>query len=129
MSAVMQILMRAIHLTLSCSFTIQLSRCLHLPQAVGALLQAETQPATVHEPRSQLHIIAKGQDGSQLQFRLTTTTALQRLFHVYAMKRAKPSHAFVFMSNGARIDGHLTAQQLGLQDWDVIYAVERQTGD
>ena len=93
------------------------------------LLQAETQPATVREPHSHLHVIAKGQDGSQFRFRLTTTMALQRMFNVYAMKRAKPSDAFVFVSNGDRITGHQTAQQLGLQDWDVIDVVTRQTGD
>ena len=93
------------------------------------LLQAETQPATVREPHSHLHVIAKGQDGSQFRFRLTTTMALQGMFNVYAMKHAKPSDAFVFVSNGDRISGHQTAQPLGLQDWDVIDVVTRQTGD
>ncbi len=92
------------------------------------LLQAETQPATVREP-SHLHVTAKGQDGSELRFRLTTTMALQRMFNAYAMKRAEPSDAFVFLFKGAIIDGHLTAQQLGLQDWDVMYVMARQTGD
>ena len=69
------------------------------------------------------------QDGFSKGFLLYSTTPLQKLFHAFCLQRDVSMSESVFMSEGDRLDGNMSAEQYDLEPGDVIDHMILQSGD
>ena len=76
-----------------------------------------------------LLVFVESQDGSSQGFLLASTSPLQELFHAFCLQRGVSMSDSVFLSEGNRLDGRMTAEQYDLEPEDVIDHVSVQTGD
>lgn len=77
----------------------------------------------------QLKVCVASQDGFSKAFFLYPTTPLQKLFYACCLQRNVSMSGSVFMSDGNRLDGSMTAEQYDLEPEDVIDHMVLQTGD
>lgn len=63
-----------------------------------------------------------------MHFKVKKTLPLQRIFDAYAEKQGKNVKDLRFTSDGNRIKGNMTAEQLGLEDGETIEVFLEQLG-
>lgn len=76
-----------------------------------------------------LQVFVESQDGFSQGFLLASTSPLQKLFHAFCLQRGVSMSNSAFLSDGNRLDGHMTAEHYELEPEDVIDHVFIQTGD
>lgn len=86
-------------------------------------LQAEEKPVI----KSDTHLNIKVTDGnSEIFFKIKRSTPLKRLMEAFAKRQGKSLESIRFLSEGDRINGEQTPEDLDLEDGDVIEAHQEQ---
>lgn len=75
------------------------------------------------------HLNIKVSDGtSEIFFKIKRSTPLKRLMEAFAKRQGKSLDSIRFLSDGDRINGDQTPDDLDLDDGDVIEAHQEQIG-
>ncbi|XP_035581720.1 small ubiquitin-related modifier 1-like [Zalophus californianus] len=69
-----------------------------------------------------------GQDSSEVYFRVRMTTHLKKLKESYCQRQGVPVNSLQFLFDGQRIADNDTAEELGMEEDDVIEVYQEQTG-
>uniref|UniRef100_A0A061SCP4 Small ubiquitin-related modifier n=1 Tax=Tetraselmis sp. GSL018 TaxID=582737 RepID=A0A061SCP4_9CHLO len=77
---------------------------------------------------TQLNLTVKSQDGDQVQFKVKSTTKFEKIFAAYCNKKSVDRHAIRFLFDGARLDSESSPQEIGMEDGDIIDAMQEQVG-
>ncbi|CAH6722954.1 ubiquitin-like protein Smt3p [[Candida] jaroonii] len=82
------------------------------------------------EPKEEeTHINIKVSDGSaEIFFKIKKTTPLKRLMDAFCKRVGKPMANMRFLVDGTRVQPENTAEDLDLEDGDMIEAHREQTG-
>ncbi|CDR93726.1 ubiquitin-like protein, putative [Babesia bigemina] len=82
------------------------------------------------EPSVSEHIQIKvrSPDGSEVYFKIKRKTKLEKLMTTYCSRLGQSPDAVRFLFDGDRIKGDATAEDLGIEDGDIIDAMVQQTG-
>lgn len=73
-------------------------------------------------------LVVKGQDGSDLQFKVKTTTKFEKIFSAYCQRKSIQSSGYKFIFDGDRLQDNQTPADKDMSDNDVIDAVLEQVG-
>ncbi|KAL7713157.1 Ubiquitin-like domain-containing protein [Entamoeba marina] len=76
----------------------------------------------------QINLKVVTQDSTEVYFKIKKHTPLKKLMDAFCNKQGLNSSNVRFLSDGVRITPEKTAQDLGLQDNDVIDAMMNQIG-
>lgn len=68
------------------------------------------------------------EDGSEIQFRLKITTRLKKLKDSYSQRQGVSVNSLKFLFEGQRIADNHTAEELGMEEEDVIEVYQEQMG-
>ncbi|XP_045852237.1 small ubiquitin-related modifier 1-like isoform X1 [Meles meles] len=79
-------------------------------------------------PEEYIKLKIIGQDSSEVCFRVKMTIPLKKLKEGYCQRRGVPMHSIRFLFDGKRIDDNHTAEELGMEEDDVIEVYQEQTG-
>ncbi|XP_051133587.1 small ubiquitin-related modifier 1-like [Andrographis paniculata] len=75
-----------------------------------------------------LNIKVKGQDGSEVFFRIKKSTQLKKLMNAYCDRHSVDLNSIAFLFDGRRLRGEQTPDDVDLEDGDEIDAMLHQTG-
>lgn len=75
-----------------------------------------------------INISVKGSDSAEVQFKIKKKTIMSKLIKAYCDKKSIAPSSIRFVFDGARVQGDVTAEALGLEDGDVIDVFQEQTG-
>lgn len=67
-------------------------------------------------------------DGHEVYFRIKRKTKMDKLMSTYCSRLGQQLDSVRFLYDGERIHGHQTAEQLGMEDNDLIDAMVQQVG-
>jgi small ubiquitin-related modifier len=92
--------------------------------------EQETKPNLTDEKsdvKSETHLNIKVSDGtSEIFFKIKRSTPLRRLMEAFAKRQGKSLDSLRFLSEGQRVNGDQTPDDLDLEDGDVIEAHQEQ---
>lgn len=75
------------------------------------------------------HINLKVSDGtSEIYFKIKRSTPMKRLMEAFCKRQGKSFDSLRFLSDGERVDGNATPDDMDLEDGDVIEAHREQIG-
>ncbi|CAH2352948.1 ubiquitin-like protein Smt3p [[Candida] railenensis] len=81
------------------------------------------------EEKPDTHINLKVSDGSaEIFFKIKRSTPMRRLMETFCKRQGKTMDTLRFLMDGTRIAPESTADELGLEDGDVIEAHREQVG-
>lgn len=69
-----------------------------------------------------------GEDRSEIHFRLKMTTKLKKLKDSYSRRQGLSVNSLKFLFEGQKIADNHTAEELGMEEEDVIEVYQEQTG-
>ena len=75
-----------------------------------------------------LQLVVKDQAGTEVHFRVKTKTKFEKIISAYCQKKGMDSGSLKFLHDGVRIQKHQTPEDLGMEDNEVIDAMQEQTG-
>jgi small ubiquitin-related modifier len=75
-----------------------------------------------------INLIVTDQLGSEVPFKVTAHTRLEKLFRAYCHKKSIDPHAYSFLFNGQRVCGDYTPKDLGMQENEEIVCYAKQVG-
>lgn len=75
-----------------------------------------------------IQVVVKDQDGGVVQFKVKSTTKFIKIFKAYCQKKALDMAAVRFIFDGLRITENSTPADIGLENEDVIEAMQEQVG-
>ncbi|CDP13791.1 unnamed protein product [Coffea canephora] len=75
-----------------------------------------------------INLKVKGQDGSEVFFRIKRSTQLKKLINAYCERQSVELGSMVFLFDGQRLQGEQTPEQVSMEDGDEIDAMLHQTG-
>ncbi|KAL3508450.1 hypothetical protein ACH5RR_027851 [Cinchona calisaya] len=88
-----------------------------------------TQEEEDKKPTDQhINLKVKGQDGSEVFFRIKRSTQLKKLINAYCERQSVDLASMAFLFDGRCIQGEQTPDQLEMEDGDEIDAMLHQTG-
>lgn len=67
-------------------------------------------------------------DGEQVLYRIKKKTRLQKLMNSYCQRTGQNEHSIRFLFEGERLRPEMTAEDVGLQEGDLIDAMISQVG-
>jgi len=76
-----------------------------------------------------INIKVRSQEGSEIHFKIKTTTTMQNLMDAYCKQRGVNSASVLFLLDGDPINVTETPDTLEMEDGDVIDVHQQQTGD
>ncbi|CAI9088386.1 OLC1v1022695C1 [Oldenlandia corymbosa var. corymbosa] len=85
--------------------------------------EEEKKPGDQH-----INLKVKGQDGTEVFFRIKRSTQLKKLINAYCERQSVDLAAMAFLFDGRRLQGEQTPDQLEMEDGDEIDAMLHQTG-
>jgi small ubiquitin-related modifier len=92
--------------------------------------EQDTKPNLTDEKsdvKSETHLNIKVSDGtSEIFFKIKRSTPLRRLMEAFAKRQGKSLDSLRFLSEGQRVNGDQTPDDLDLEDGDVIEAHQEQ---
>jgi len=68
------------------------------------------------------------QDGSEVHFKIKPTTPMKKLMGAYCARASVSAASMRFLYDGTRLKEDATAQDMGIEDGDIIDAMLNQTG-
>lgn len=83
----------------------------------------ETAAASTH-----IQLKVRSVDGSEVYFRIKRKTRMEKLMSTYCARLGQSMDAVRFLYDGERIRGDHTADDLGMEDNDLIDAMVQQVG-
>ncbi|GJR29482.1 RNA-directed DNA polymerase, eukaryota [Tanacetum coccineum] len=88
----------------------------------------EDEEPNTSDPGALINLKVKGQDGSEVFFRIRRSTQLKKLMIAYCDRKAVELNLIVFLFDGRFLRGEDTAHELKMKEGDEIYAMHRLTG-
>ncbi|KAL2466970.1 Small ubiquitin-related modifier 2 [Abeliophyllum distichum] len=76
-----------------------------------------------------INLKVKGQDGSEVVFRIKRSTQLKKLMNAYCDRQSVDFNSIAFLFDGRRLRGEQTPDELEMEEGDEIDAMLHQTGD
>lgn len=96
---------------------------------VRKLLHVNMSEAPPKEESSDTHINLKVSDGAvEIFFKIKKTTPMKRLMEAFCKRQGKSMSSVRFFVDGVRVNAENTAQDLDLEDGDIIEAHREQLG-
>lgn len=80
------------------------------------------------DPPGLISVKAVSQDGNEVHFKIKKKTPLKKLMDAYCLRFSVPRSSVRFLLDGERINDESTAEQLEMEDEDIIDIVMEQTG-
>ena len=80
------------------------------------------------EVKGQIAIKVVSQDGSEVYFKIKKTTQFRKLMDAFASRRQIKQSDIRFLFDGNRVQPEQTAEDIGMEDGDIMDAVTEQTG-
>ncbi|CAA2984755.1 small ubiquitin-related modifier 1-like isoform X3 [Olea europaea var. sylvestris] len=75
-----------------------------------------------------INLKVKGQDGSEVVFRIKRSTQLKKLMNAYCDRQSVEFNSIAFLFDGRRLRGEQTPDELEMEEGDEIDAMLHQTG-
>ncbi|XP_052179046.1 small ubiquitin-related modifier 1-like [Diospyros lotus] len=75
-----------------------------------------------------INLKVKGQDGSEVFFRIKRSTQLKKLMNAYCDRQSVEFNSIAFLFDGRRLRAEQTPEELEMEDGDEIDAMLHQTG-
>merc|ERR1712048_85262 len=75
-----------------------------------------------------INLTVKGQDGTEMHFKIKKNTKLEKLMNVYCQRLSVPRTSIVFLYDGQRANETATPDSLDMEDGDSIDAMLAQVG-
>jgi small ubiquitin-related modifier len=85
--------------------------------------------ATAQPHKRKLLVIVKGQDGSEMHFKVKDDTPMERLIKVYECRKQADTAGFRFLFNAIRVRYDDTPKSLRMENGDIVDALLEQIGD
>ncbi|CAI9755038.1 unnamed protein product [Fraxinus pennsylvanica] len=76
-----------------------------------------------------INLKVKGQDGSEVVFRIKRSTQLKKLMNAYCDRQSVEFNSIAFLFDGRRLRGEQTPDELEMEEGDEIDAMLHQTGE
>ncbi|CAA2997143.1 small ubiquitin-related modifier 1-like [Olea europaea var. sylvestris] len=75
-----------------------------------------------------INLKVKGQDGSEVVFRIKRNTQLKKLMNAYCDRQSVEFNSIAFLFDGRRLRAEQTPDELEMEEGDEIDAMLHQTG-
>ena len=99
---------------------------IHLRRALSELVGSDAVPHKYAQPfisvKQVLRILVKGTDGSEVHFKVKSTTKLKKLMDAYCMRVDKYARSLRFFFDGDQIAPDSTFAELEMEEGDAILA-------
>ncbi|EZG44343.1 putative ubiquitin-like protein [Gregarina niphandrodes] len=89
---------------------------------------SEEQQTETKVPTDHIQVKVRSVDGNEVYFRIRKTTKMEKLMTTYCARLGQSLDAVRFLYDGERIRGDHTAEDLGMEDDDLIDAMVQQVG-
>jgi hypothetical protein len=89
---------------------------------------SEEQQTEAKVPTDHIQVKVRSVDGNEVYFRIRKTTKMEKLMTTYCARLGQSLDAVRFLYDGERIRGDHTAEDLGMEDDDLIDAMVQQVG-
>jgi small ubiquitin-related modifier len=80
------------------------------------------------QQQSVISIRVRSQQGEEVFFKIKPTTMMEKVIRAFADKLGVDAGALRLTFDGERVQGNKSAQEIGLQDGDVLDVMEFQVG-
>lgn len=98
------------------------------PPTVESVKPDPVPAPTPTPPANTISLRVVAQDGGEILFRVKKTTRMKTLMDAYCQRMTVSPSAIRFLFDGARVSAESTAEELGMEDRDIIDAVLQQVG-
>lgn len=85
-------------------------------------------PVAKKEKQPAISLTVKGQDGTEVVFKVKPTTLFEKVFAAYCDKKAVSRESVIFLCDGERVKADQTPEGIGMEDGDMIDAMIHQVG-